>query len=550
MSMIKADTLYLNGKIYTVDDNDSRAEALAVKDNKIVFVGSNEEAGNTVEADNIVNLDGKMMLPGFIEGHGHPTIASIDSVFKVDLFNGESVDDYLTRIKKFVAENPDLPAYEGAGWENPFFGAQGPSRKLLDEICDDRPMLMASHDKHSVWVNTYVLEMCGVDENTTVPQGCVIEREDDGKPSGTLREWAAMELVAKAQPVYNKDNYKEAFKWVQKFYASLGVTALLDALINPAGDAMAALQELSDNNELIFKVRGAFQTPDDDPFKYVDLMKEITARNTGDMFKMDQVKAFTDGVIEGRTAYLKEEYSDEPGFYGEPIWTKDELFELVCTYDKLGYDLHFHTIGDAATAMMLDAYDYAEAHNPHRNRRPVCTHLQVVDPADYERIKKHGFIAVTNPYWHFKYRGFYDGIEEPYLGERAYKEYPLKSLIDAGINIGGASDYNVTPIPAPLRGIQVGVTRVGIDEDPDDKDLVLNPAEKADLPEMIRAFTMGNAMALKIEDITGSLEPGKHADMVILEKDIFDVAPADIYKVKVLQTISEGKVIYDASDDE
>ena len=205
-----------------------------------------------------------------------------------------------------------------------------------------------------------------------------------------------------------------------------------------------------------------------------------------------------------------------------------------------------HAIGDAAVAMTLDAIDAAKTADPDRDRRPVITHLQIVDPADYHRLADHKVAVVTNPYWHFKYRGFFEDIEVPYLGERAYHEYPMKSMQDAGIILGGASDYNVTPIPAPLRGIQIGATRVGIDEDPNDMELVLAPEERMSVEDMVEVFTKGNAYSMRMDDITGSVEVGKCADFVILEKNIFEVPPEDIYKVKVVQTISEGKVIYEA----
>ncbi|MFR4798744.1 MAG: amidohydrolase, partial [Lentihominibacter sp.] len=244
------DILYINGQIYTVDSSKSWAEAVAVKSGKITFVGTNDEA-KSIEAKETVDLDGKMMLPGFIEAHGHVTWGAIDSLFKVSLFGADNVEFYIETIRKFVQENPELPVYEGAGWENPFFGKNGPSRKVLDEICSDKPMLMWSHDKHSLWVNTYVLDLCGIDKNTQVPAGNVIEREDDGTPSGTLREFAAIALVDSVKPVFNKEHYKKAIEWVQKDFAQYGVTSIMDPLLDPEDDAIAAIRELNDEGRLI-----------------------------------------------------------------------------------------------------------------------------------------------------------------------------------------------------------------------------------------------------------------------------------------------------------
>ncbi|MCQ4636498.1 amidohydrolase [Anaerovorax odorimutans] len=538
------DVLYKNGKIYTVDANDSWAQACAIKGNKFTFVGSNEEA-EAIKAEKVVDLEGKMVLPGFIEAHAHVTWASIDAVFKVSLFGGECADDYLAAIRKFVEEHPDLPVYEGAGWENPMFEKTGPSRKLLDEICADKPMMMWSHDKHSLWVNTKAMEVCGITKDTQVPPGNIIEKEEDGTPKGTLREFAAIALVDPIKPVFSKENYKEAITWVQKHLAQYGITSMLDPILDLDENSIPALLEMSENGELICKTRGAYRSFENDPYKHIDLYEKTSARANSHMFKIDQMKIMADGVIEGKTGYLKEPYTGETEYCGDPIWDFDVLSQFCKKADLLGLDLHFHVIGDAAAAMVLDVLDDIEKDNPKRDRRCVMTHLQVVDPADYKRIADHDVTAVTNPYWHFKYRGFFEDIEVPYLGERAYKEYPMKSLTDAGIRLGAASDYNVTPIPAPLRGIQIGVTRVGIDEDSSDMDLVLAPEERVSVDQLVKAFTIGNAYACRMEDIAGSIEVGKCADMVILEKNIFEEPVDDIYKVKVCQTISEGKVIYE-----
>lgn len=541
---VQHDVLYKNGKIYTVDGKSSWAQACATTGNKISFVGSNEEAEG-IKADKVIDLEGKMMLPGFIEAHAHVTWASIDAVFKISLFGGDCAEDYLKAIRKFVAEHPDLPVYEGAGWENPMFEKTGPSRKLLDEICSDRPMMMWSHDKHSLWVNTKALEVCGITKDTQVPAGNIIEREEDGTPKGTLREFAAISLVDPIKPVFSKENYKEAITWVQKHLAQYGITSMLDPILDLDENSVPALLEMSKNNELICKIRGAYRSFENDPYKHIDLYEKISAEADSHMFQINQMKLMADGVIEGKTGYLKEPYDGETEYCGDPIWDPAVLKEFCQKIDAKGLDLHFHVIGDAAAAMTLDILEYIEKENPPRERRPIMTHLQVVDPVDYKRIAACNVTAVTNPYWHFKYRGFFDDIEVPYLGARAYKEYPMQGLIDAGVRLGAASDYNVTPVPAPLRGIQIGVTRVGIDEDSSDMDLVLAPEERVTVDDLVKAFTIGNAYSCRMEDITGSIEVGKCADLVILEKDLFEEPVDDIYKIKICQTISEGKVIYE-----
>lgn len=538
------DVLYKNGRIYTIDGEDRCVEACAVKGNRFTFVGSNEEAEH-ISADRVIDLEGKTVLPGFVEAHAHVTWAAIDAIFKVGLFGEESVDAYLDKIKQFIDAHPDLPVYEGVGWENPMFEKTGPSRRLLDEICPDKPVMMWSHDKHSLWVNTKTLELCGITRDTEVPAGNIIEKDEDGEPKGTLREFAAIALVDSIKPVFSKENYKEAIAWVQKHLAQYGITSMLDPVLDPDEEGINALVEMNESDQLICKIRGAFKSFENDSYRHIDRYDDIRSRANSHMFAINQMKLFIDGVIEGKTGYLKEPYDGESEYCGDPIWNKEALDEFCRRVDEMGLDIHCHVIGDAAISMALDALDNIADKNPKRERRPVLTHLQVVDPADRSRMVKHNVTAVTNPYWHFKYRGFFDDIEVPYLGERAYGEYPMKSLLDSGIRLGAASDYNVTAVPAPLHGIQIGATRVYLDEDPDDMEQVLAPEERISVKELVKAFTINNAYACRLEDIAGSIEEGKCADMVILSDDPFEVPVTDIHKIKVCQTISEGKTIYE-----
>ena len=538
------DVLYKNGRIYTIDGGDRCVEACAVKGNRFTFVGSNEEAQH-ISADRVIDLEGKTVLPGFVEAHAHVTWAAIDAIFKVGLFGEESVDAYLDKIRQFIDAHPDLPVYEGVGWENPMFEKTGPSRRLLDEICPDKPVMMWSHDKHSLWVNTKTLELCGITRDTEVPAGNIIEKDEDGEPKGTLREFAAIALVDSIKPVFSKENYKEAIAWVQKHLAQYGITSMLDPVLDPDEEGINALVEMNESGQLICKIRGAFKSFENDSYRHIDRYDDIRSRANSHMFAINQMKLFIDGVIEGKTGYLKEPYDGESEYCGDPIWNKEALDEFCRRVDEMGLDIHCHVIGDAAISMALDALDGIADKNPKRERRPVLTHLQVVDPADRSRMVKHNVTAVTNPYWHFKYRGFFDDIEVPYLGERAYGEYPMKSLLDSGIRLGAASDYNVTAVPAPLHGIQIGATRVYLDEDPDDMEQVLAPEERISVKELVKAFTINNAYACRLEDIAGSIEEGKCADMVILSDDPFEVPVTDIHKIKVCQTISEGKTIYE-----
>lgn len=549
--MKKYDKLFVNGLIYTVDDNHRWAEALAISDDKIAFIGSDAEA-EKIKSDSteIIDLQRKMVLPGFIDGHMHVYMAGPEQLFKIVLHDLDTEEAYLKRIKDYVDAHPEMDKYEGAGWMNPAFGPKGPTRQALDSVCPDKPIVLDSGDHHTFWANTKAIEYCGITAETTVPEGNVIEREEDGYPSGAFREFMAIKLLDKARIKLGKEEFKQVIEYMQKFYAPYGVTMLFDAMIPPAHPVVDAYIEMAKSGKLMMKLRGGIESSEYKPSDQVDefVTCRTKASECGDMFKLDIVKVFMDGVIEGKTGYLKEPYEDDPNYRGNPIWQYKPLKEMCTKADKENFDLHFHVIGDAACEMMVDCIEDVAKANPGREgRRPVATHLQVVDPEDIKRMACNGFVCMTDPYWFFKEKGYFDGLEKPYLGERAEHEYPMKDLIDAGMVIGAASDYSVTPEPNPLKGMQIAVTRLKetVDSESAAAETVLAPDQRVSLEQMVEAFTRGNAFSMGVEDITGTLEVGKYADMVILENNIFEVPIDKLHEVKVCMTVSNGRVIYE-----
>lgn len=550
--MSKLDTLFINGRIYTEDDERSTAQALGVEGQKIAFIGSDEEAESLkAEADKIIDLQGKMMLPGFIDAHMHLSIAGPELLYKAILHDLDNEEDYLKRIKEFVESHPEMEKYEGAGWINPAFGPNGPTRQALDSVCPDKPIVVDSGDHHTMWANTKAIELCGITAETTVPEGNVIEREEDGYPSGAFREFAAIKLLDKARLKLDKEDYKNVIRSMQEFYAKVGVTTVMDALNPVDTDFNEALLEMAKDDELKFKVRAAFQADENAPFQHFDRYGEYRkkGRATGGKVTFEMVKILTDGVVEGKTGYLKEPYEDDPSYYGDPIWDMDQLVSFCTKADEEDFDIHFHVIGDAACAMAIDCVDeVVKANGEKDDRRVSMTHLQIVDPADLPRMVKHKFICVSNPYWFFKEPGYFYGLEKPYLGERAEREYPMKDLFDAGLVVGAASDYSVTPDPYAPKGMQIGVTRLAPDKDPETalEEEVLGSDQRVSLQQMVDAFTRNNAFFLRDEALTGTLEVGKRADLVVLEKDLFEVPAGQIGNVGLCMTMADGEITYEA----
>ncbi len=549
--MVKYSKLFINGKVYTVSEGMPWAEAFAITGNKISFVGSNLEADALrVEAEEVVDLKGMMVLPGFVDGHMHIQMAGPEQLFKVQLHDLDNEKDYIQRIKEYVEAHPEADRYEGVGWINPAFDVKGPRRQALDAICPDKPIVIDSGDHHSLWANTKAFEICGITADTQVPEGNLIEREEDGYPSGTVRELYAMSLFDKARLTLGKEEYKAVIRSVQEFYGPYGVTGLVDALVPADCPIIDAYKEMAEDGELKCRIRGALGlTEDADENQVIKLVKaREKTLHSGDMLRIDEAKVFLDGVIEGKTGFLKEPYEDEEEYRGFPIWDYDKLVKVCKKADEAEFNLHFHTIGDAASEFMCDCLDEVIKNNPDRkNRRPVATHLQVLDPREIERMAEDNFVCISDPFWFFKDKGYYYDIEIPFLGERAAREYPMKSLFDAGMVVGVGSDYSVTPDPSPLAGIQIAMTRLKEDVDPSTASEadVLGPEERVSLEVMLEAYTKGNAYATMDEDIVGTIEVGKYADIVVLAENLFELPIGDIHKAKVVMTISNGETIFE-----
>jgi predicted amidohydrolase YtcJ len=556
-----ADTVFTNGYVYTGGADPKTVVAVAVKDGLILFVGNAADAKKYVGAKTkVIDLKGKMLMPSFFETHGHAQ-SQTSMIYSVSLKGLKSVDEYVKAIKEFSDANPGATAITGFGWLNTMFPPEGPSKELLDKIRSDIPISLTSEDYHSAWVNSKALEMGKVTKDTPNPAGGgVIEHNAKGEPSGTLRE-SATSLVENIMPDYTVEQYKEGIKAYQEMAQSLGFTGAFDAVLAQGSNAVEAYKELAKSGELEMRIRGVYIT---DSEQGAEQIAQLTAAkqkdDAGEMFKINTLKFFEDGVVEGLTAYLLEPYAPgtgkPDGYQGEPKWKIDKLKEVVAAGEKAGFQIHIHAIGDGAVRDSLDALAYAEQKNGEKDYRNAITHLQLVAPADIPRFKELGVIAAVNPYWHFK-DDYYYNLQLPYLGEpRAEKEYPMKSFIDAGAMIASASDYPVTAPPDPLFGIEVGITRTvpggnlsyGAVQDPKDPKykLPLWPEESVSLNDMIASYTYNGAYANFLENKTGSIEVGKSADMIVLDKNLFKIAPTEISKGKVLMTMFQGKEVYKA----
>jgi len=266
------------------------------------------------------------------------------------------------------------------------------------------------------------------------------------------------------------------------------------------------------------------------------------SKHRGPWFQLSSIKIFVDGVVEGVTAYLLEPYAHRPGYRGELLWDPDYLDEVCRVLDKEGFQIHVHAIGDGAVRVTLDGLQHAQQVNGKRDSRHFIAHIQLVDDDDKPRFKVLGVVADPQPFW-FQRGDYYENLELPYLGEeRAGNEYPMQSLIDAGATIASGSDYPVTIPFAPVMGIEQGVTR--LEQGITDPDEILGPRERASLEDMIASFTINGAYVNFLDDVTGSLEVGKLADIVVLDRNLFEIPATEISEARVLLTLFEGREVY------
>ena len=559
-----ADLILENGVVYTVDGDRSRCEALAVEDGRIVAVGAAAAvAEHRGRRTLTVDLGGRLVLPGFIDAHLHPKYATSE-LFEVDLAGCHSTRDCLDAVARFVAEHPAGAAVRGYGW----FPTEVPEDEMtattLDDVVADRPVVLTDDSVHSQWLNGAALRLVGLGVGAKPDwDGAVIERLPDGSPSGLLRE--AWPWVERALPDYDEDARMTGLRHFQRRIAArYGLTTVHEAGVYPGEPTIEAYRHLREEGELAVRCRISLMLDPDRPLdEQIDAAVEERARHTDLLMRTGAVKLFADGVIESHTGYLAEPYADRPGFRGVPIWEPDRFVAASVAAAAAGFQLHYHAIGDAAVALSLDAIaaarrsgaarvgesgrarraargEAASGALPARPGRDLITHLQLVDPRDYERMAALGVVAATQPYWFAKDALYDRTIYRPFLGERrAAHQYPMKSLFDHGVTVAAASDYPVSPPPDPLLAIQRGALR----RDPmvPESSSELWPDEAVTVEQLIAAFTLNGAYANFLEHETGSLEVGKSADLVVLSGNILEIPVEHMHEAEVELTLFGGR---------
>ncbi|MDD3167910.1 MAG: amidohydrolase family protein [Eubacteriales bacterium] len=558
VSQTTADTIFQNGTIYTIDDNNNVAKALAIKDGKILYVGDNKAEADAYKgsATVVVDLKGKVVMPGFVDAHVHAPGTALTELFDIYLYESLTKEQTLADIKAFIDANPDLTEYWGSGYSVGIGeDSKGPKAEWLDAICKDKPIILTSNDGHNKWLNSKALEMNGITKDTPNPEGGLVHKDPaTGALWGNLTD--ASSLITMSQ-TYTTEQETEALKAFQESMHGWGYTSIMS--IAPIDVDPKRYQELEQNEQLFLRVNLAQSIDPEKEFEpqlqsLIKMKKEFET----DLIDVNTAKYFADGVVEGTTAYLLQPYDAAAGlasdYTAEFYWDPDELDRYFDRTMEEGFQIHVHSIGDASTRLVLDSMEYAQNQNASLDNRNVITHLQLVDEADKPRFGKLEIIAALQPYWHLKEPEWWDYVDSVNLGkDRAYKEYPVKSLLDNGALLTSSGDHPVSPVNNPFWAIEAGVTRnlnnaeyYGVDDitDIDDPTWLLNPAERVPVMDMVKAYTINGAYQLFREKSIGSLEVGKCADMIVVDQDIFKVKPLDIDKTKVLTTIFNGEAVF------
>jgi predicted amidohydrolase YtcJ len=518
------------------------SDTVAIRGDRIATVGRFEDSRDLIgPSTEVLDIPGGTILPGFQDAHIHPPWSGVE-MLQCHLHGLSGAEAYPPAVRAYAEANPDEPWILGGGWTISDFPGGIPHRDALDAAVPDRPVFLYNRDGHGAWVNSRALAMAGITRDTPDPPDGRIERDPDGEPSGVLHE-GATERVDRILPPTAPETLERAILLAQEHLHALGITAWQDASVYD--DTLGAYLALARRGALTARVVGALWWDRERGLEQVPDLVERRRDGMVGRFRATSVKVMQDGIPENFTAAMLEPYIDRdggtPGRRGLSFVEPALLRESVTALDREGFQIHIHAIGDRAVREALDALEAARGGNGPGDRRHHLAHLQVVHPADVPRFAPLEVVANCQPFWACLDDQMRD-LCIPFLGpERSATQYPFRSLAAAGARLAFGSDWSVTTAD-PWPQIQVAVTRVPVDH-PEREPFL--PDQAMDLEASLEAFTLGSAFVNRLDEEAGTLEPGKLADLAVVDRDPFAVEPGALHEVRTALTLVGGAMVFE-----
>ena len=528
------DLALVNGKVWTGDPGRPWAEAVAVRGDKIFAVGTTEEVRKLAPAGTkLVDLDGSLILPGFIDSHTH-FLAGGFALKSIQLRDARGREEFVDRIAAKARElGPGRWVLNGDWDHQQFSPVELPRKDWIDAVTPDNPVCVNRLDGHMILVNSLALKLAGVTKTTPVPPGGEIVKDTGtGEPTGIFKD-TAMDLVYAKIPEPSFVEKLEAAEASLRHAAENGVTS-----VHEMADAASfeVFEELARRNLLTARVHVYV------PITEVETLARLKLKSPfgSPYLKLAGLKGFMDGSLGSATAYFFEPYTDDSktsGLLHGQMFPEGVMEKRIMDADRAGLQLAVHAIGDRANSMLLDMYERTVAVNGPRDRRWRVEHAQHLRPADIARFGRLGLVAAVQPYHLIDDGRWAEGKIGP---ERARTTYAFRSLRQAGAILAFGSDWTVAPL-SPILGIYAAVTRRTLDGK---RPGGWVPEEKVSVEEAVRAFTVNGAWVEFAESAKGTIEAGKLADLVVLDRDIFTIPPGEIDGAKVRMTVFDGKIVY------
>lgn len=541
-----ADIVFMNAAAYTLDEKMPWAEALAIKDDRIVYVGDNEGVFDYIGNNTVHhNLSGRMLLPGFIDAHMHPVDAG-GYAKALSLETDGTIEQWVRTIGEYASANPDAAVIFGYGFLASTFGPVGPTRQLIDAVVPDRPVLIMDEGLHAAWVNTRALDELNITKDTPdpIPGLSYYKRDADGNATGYLLEEWTTDAATAALGVFDEDTAADGIAYTFEVMNAYGVTSAYDAgaldlkhILHPV------LRQLEATGRMTVRVIGTYRPEGPEDIEDAMRMAEHY-RDTikGDYYHYRQFKIMDDGTVEGRTAAMFEDYQGEPGNSGATVYTEEEMTGMVIDAAERNFDVHIHGLGERAVHEALNAIEAARKAHPDSESRYAICHIQVITDQDLPRFAELDVIAQSTPLW-----ASYDEYGKQFVsGDQFDRFWRFNSLKKLGTRLTWGSDYPASGAGmlglSPAIQIEIGHTR----QYPGERDAPIQPleSERLDIDTLIRGFTIDAAYQLHMEDEIGSLEVGKKADIVVLDRNLFDTDSYEIHRTEVLMTLMDGKVVF------